>query len=87
MGQMTDTPMYGHEPGQDPDENWHSNSQEHVLHNLYEGAAGKFEGFKHEIFGVVPGRPNALMYVTDPDGNCWQITATPHLHARKNSND
>jgi hypothetical protein len=58
---------------------WGETPQERVLDHLYE-SADKFDGFKHEIYGVTENRPEAVMYIMDSDGTCWEITAKEHKH-------
>lgn len=64
------------------DENWAETPQERVLDALYEAFVNSdHEGFVPEIFGYMgadPKRDEAIMYIQDPDGNCWEVTARSH---------
>lgn len=61
-------------------ENWNTTPQEHVLDTLYEAVVGYTDEFTPDLWGVQAHRPLAELYLEDADGNCWQITATPHPH-------
>lgn len=59
---------------------WGETPQEAVLDHLYEAAAKDPQGFTHDLYGVSELRSEAVMYIEDPDGNCWKITAELHEH-------
>lgn len=61
-------------------ETWGVTMQEKILDSLYEGVAGKVEGFQHDLFGVTEKRAEAVLYIRDPEGKCWEITAKEHNH-------
>lgn len=57
---------------------WGVTPQEAVLDLIYEAVKGS--DYVPEIFGVTEKRPVAQLWIRDPDGTCWQITATVHPH-------
>lgn len=61
-------------------EEWGATMQEKVLDNLYEAAHGANEGFVYDLYGATARSPEAVMYVMDPEGNCWEVTAKRHVH-------
>jgi catechol-2,3-dioxygenase len=64
---------------------WGITRQEQVLDNLFEAVhAQPVEGFSHDLYGATATRPEAIMYVQDPDGNCWEVTAKRHKHKEIN---
>lgn len=61
---------------------WGETAQERVLDTLYEALLDSDnDDFKAEIFGFIgshPERDEAIMYIEDPEGNCWEVTARSH---------
>lgn len=59
---------------------WGETMQERVLDNLYEASYRANPGFVYDLYGVDldRNRPDAVMYIQDPEGNCWEVTAKPH---------
>lgn len=61
------------------DEVWGETMQERVLDALYEGLIAYSDEFIPDLFGYVSGtREEAIIYIEDPEGNCWEITARSH---------
>jgi hypothetical protein len=62
------------------DEVWGETPQEKVMDMMYESIVNVApDDWKPEIFGHINGtREEAIMYIEDPDGNCWEVTARAH---------
>lgn len=57
---------------------WGETPQEAILDHIYESVVDS--DFEPDLWGVTDARPLAQLYIKDPQGRCWEITAKEHPH-------